>query len=187
MAQATGNYFVEQAVHIYWGHALADLGDMGAAEQHYQQAIALEKGQHWCFRATDAYAGVAVLRLAQNNLLAAVTNVEAALTRLAQHGLAAAREPFVVYWRCVCVLKAVGDPREWTVLAAAYQRLQEIAQQLADEQLRHSFLVHVAVNRNLVAAAQAAAIMPAPIILSRLLDLDQPALGRHHVGQQVGM
>ena len=187
MALTTGNYFVEQVVHIYWGDALADLGDLRAAEQHYQQAIALEKGQNWCFRATDAYAGLAVLRLAQNDLMAAVTNVEAALTRLAQHGLAAAREPFVVYWRCVCVLKAVGDPREWTVLAAAYQRLQEIAQQLADEQLRHSFLVHVAVNRNLVAAAQAAAIMPAPIILSRLLDLDQPALGRHHVGQQVGM
>ena len=170
MAQATGNYFVEQAVHIYWGHALADLGDMGAAEQHYQQAIALEKGQHWCFRATDAYAGVAVLRLAQNNLLAAVTNVEAALTRLAQHGLAAAREPFVVYWRCVEVLKAAGDPRARTVLTAAYQLLQEIAQQLEDERLRHSFLEHVVVNRNLVAAAQAAAIMPAPIIQSRLSD-----------------
>lgn len=170
MALATGNYFVEQVVHIYWGDALADLGDLRAAERHYQQAIALEKGQNWCFRATDAYAGLAVLRLAQNDLMGAVTNAEAALTRLAQHGLAAAREPFMVYWNCVRVLKAAGDPRARTVLIAAYQFLQEIAQQLEDERLQHSFLAHVAVNRNLVAAAQAAAIMPAPIIQSRLPD-----------------
>jgi hypothetical protein len=85
------------------------------------------------------------------------------LAHLDQHGLAAASEPFVVYWTCVCVLEAAGDPRAQTVLATAYQQLQETASQLEDERLRRSFLENVAVNHKLVTAAQAAGIIgPAP-------------------------
>ena len=159
MAQKAGNHFIVQRALLNLGHALAGQGDLVAAGHCYQQAIASSNEMYWFFRAADAHAGLAALDLAQNEGATAVPHAEAALALLAQHGLAAASEPFAVYWICVRVLQAAGDPRAQTVLATAYQRLQETAQQLEEERLRRSFLENVAVNRNLVAAAQAASIL----------------------------
>jgi len=159
MAQSAGNHFVIQRAQINLGHALANLGDFTAAGDCYQQAITLQKGANWFSCPTDAYAGLAALCLAQNEATAAVPHAEAALALFAQYGLAAAYEPFAVYWTCVRVLQAVGDPRARTVLGIAYQMLQKIANQLEDDRLRRSFLENVVVNRNLVAAAQTAEIV----------------------------
>ena len=191
MAQSAGNHFVIQRVQINLGHALADLGDHVAAGDCYQQAITLQKGANWFSCPTDAYAGLAALCLEQNEATAAVPYAEAALALLAQHGLAAAFEPFAVYWTCVRVLKAVGDPRARTVLFAAYQTLQEIANQLEDERLRRSFLENVVANRNLVAAAQATEIVTDPVAKPQPSPFRQPRvpLGRspRHVEPRLGM
>lgn len=164
MAQSAGNHFIIQWTLILLGHTLADLGDQEAAASYYQEAITRHNGMSWFSCPTDAHAGLAALRLAQNDVRRAVTQVDAALFALAQHGLAAAREPFLVYWTCVRVLKAAGDPRAQTVLTTAYEMLQKVAQQLVDPRLRRSFLANVVVNRQIMDAAQAAGLGPVPII-----------------------
>jgi tetratricopeptide (TPR) repeat protein len=158
VAQKDGGPTEQQWALIELGHTLADLGDRVAAGQCYHQAIALPKGVNWFFRTPDAHAGLAALRLGQSDVAAAVTHAEAAFALLTQQGLAAAGEPFAVDWTCVRAYDAAGDPRAWTVLAAAYQALCETANQLEDQRLRGSFLENVVVNRQLVAAAQAAGI-----------------------------
>ncbi|MEZ4733252.1 MAG: hypothetical protein R3E79_39660 [Caldilineaceae bacterium] len=160
IAQEDGQRFVEQWALINLGHALADLGELAAAAQCYRQAIAAHQAGNWLFRLPDAQAGLAAVLLAQNEAPAALTHVETALALLAQQGLAAAGEPFLVYGTCVRVLAAAGDPRAHAVLATAYQALQERATQLTDAELRHSLRQSVAANRKLIAAAHAAGIVP---------------------------
>ena len=159
MAQSAGNQFVAQWSLINVGHALAALGENVAAATCYQQAIAASKGGNWFYAPTDAHAGLAALCLSQNDVAAAIPHVEAALSFLTKYGLAAAREPFVVYWSCVRVLDAAGDPRAQEILATAYQIVGETADQVEDKGLQRSFLENVAANRNLIAAAQAAGIV----------------------------
>lgn len=158
IAQEDGQRFIEQRALINLGHALADLGELAEAAHCYQQAISTHEAGNWLFRLPDALAGLAAVLLAQNAVQAACAHVETALALLAQQGLAAAGEPFWVYWTCVRVLDATGDARAQAVLATAYQALQERAAQLADAELRHSFLETVAANRLLIAAAHAAGI-----------------------------
>ena len=158
IAQQGGVVVQEQWARIFLGHALLAVGDTGAAEHHYRQAIALHKADNWVYRTADAHAGLAALLLGANEVAAAVVHIEAALDRLAQHGLAGANEPFTVYWTAVRVFTAAKDVRATTVLHTAYQHLQTIAAQLTDERLRHAFLEGVAVNHHLLTAAQNAKI-----------------------------
>ena len=159
IAQEDSQRFVEQWALINLGHVLADLGELAEAGDCYQQAISAHQAGNWLFRLPDAQAGLATVLLAQNEATAALTHIEAALAHLAQQGLAAAGEPFGVYWSCARVLTAVGDPRAQTVLAAACQALQECAATLPDAEARHAFLQTVAANRNLLKAAQAAGLV----------------------------
>ena len=168
-AQTTGTYasqiaqqskipVQEQWALVYLGHVLMAQGDIAGARRTYQQAIALHKAENWVYRTADAHAGLAALLLATNELPLAVTHIETALTFLSSLGLAGANEPFTVYWTAVRVLQAAGDPRAMAVLQRASHDLQAIAGQLVDVNLRQSFLEKVAVNRQLVAAAQAAGV-----------------------------
>jgi predicted ATPase/DNA-binding SARP family transcriptional activator/tetratricopeptide (TPR) repeat protein len=162
LAQKFGNHFVAQSARVNLGHLLAELGDFAAASHCYHQVLAHPQGPNWFARTADAQMGLAALALAQNEIASAVAYAEAALAPLHQHGLAAANEPFAVYWTCVRVFQAADDPRAPTVLATAYHQLQETAHQLEDKQLRRSFLENVVVNRKLAAMGQAATHTPPP-------------------------
>ncbi|MFN8489912.1 MAG: BTAD domain-containing putative transcriptional regulator [Caldilineaceae bacterium] len=154
-AQQGGMQLHEQWAHIYLGHICIALGDDKAASQSFQQALATQHPMNWVYHTTDAQAGLAACLLAQNELTSALGHAEAALAQLTQYGLAAAEEPFRVYWTCVQVLRATGDPRAVEVLRTAYQTLQRIAHTLEDEAIRSAFLEDVAANRALCAAAEA--------------------------------
>jgi len=145
-------------VRIYLGHVLADLGNRVMAGQYYQQAIDVQKQANWSYHTADAHSGLAALLLAQNAVAAALFHAETALDLLAEQGIIASGEPLRVYWTCVRVFTAAGDPRAEEILRTAYHTLQDIARKLEDEALRHSFLAHVVVNRTLIAAAQAAGL-----------------------------
>ena len=106
------------------------------------------------YRTVDAHAGLAELFLQQNQLPEAVAQVEDALVHMEQHGLAAAEEPFRVYWTCVRVFMANGDQRASEILQYAYRTLLEQAAKLDDEALRRSFLENVVANCELIALAQ---------------------------------
>jgi predicted ATPase/DNA-binding SARP family transcriptional activator/tetratricopeptide (TPR) repeat protein len=158
MARQGRIHLHEQWALIYLGHALADLEDSATASQCYQQAIAVQKQANWSYRTADAHAGLAALLLTQNDVAGALIHAKIALDLLAEQGIIASGEPFRVYWTCVRVLQAAGDPRAIKVLRTATQTLQQIADQLEDATLRHSFLENVVVNRELLAAAQKAGI-----------------------------
>ncbi|MCE7988720.1 MAG: hypothetical protein DYG89_46795 [Caldilinea sp. CFX5] len=158
LAQASRDHVQEQLALVYLGHTLTNLGKAETAYVCYQQAIGLHKADSWLYRTADAHAGLAALLFAQNRLREAISEIEAALAHMAQHGLAGANEPFTVYWTAVRVFRAANDPRADTVLRSAYQALQEIAAQLTDDTWRRSFLEDVVVNRHLLAAAQNAGV-----------------------------
>ena len=156
MAQQGKSHIQEQWILINLGQSLMGLGDLTAARACYEQAIALHDKTSWVYRTADAHAGLAALLLAQQAVSAAVDQAEAALAFLAERGLAAANEPFGLYWTSFCVFTAAGDPRAATVLHTAYQQLQTIADQLEEEPLQRAFRERVVVNRQLITAAQAA-------------------------------
>ncbi|MFN8488228.1 MAG: hypothetical protein U0350_11585 [Caldilineaceae bacterium] len=148
----------QQRVYLYLGHALTELREWEAAESCYQQALAIHQQIQEVYFTLDTYAGLAALALQKNDRVAALSATETVLTFLDKYGVAAAQEPFHIYWICVRVLRATADPRADAVLKTAYTTLQECAVQLEDAALRQSFLENVAANRNLCAAAQAAGL-----------------------------
>jgi hypothetical protein len=79
------------------------------------------------------------------------------LAYLEQHGAPRGTwDPFRVYLACYHVLRASGDPRAASILAAGHRLLQEQAGRIPDEALRRSFLENVAENRELAAEFAAA-------------------------------
>ncbi len=150
IAQQGKSHVQEQWILIDLGHALSALGDWDAARHCYQQAIALKAAGDWTYRIADAHAGLAALFFAQNEQTTALAQIEVALEIIAQQGLAAAKEPFVIYWTAVRILHKQHDPRAVAVLKRASQTLQGIANQLENEALRRSFLDEVIVNRSLL-------------------------------------
>ncbi len=150
-AQQNGIPLQQQWALVYLGHALADVGAMDAAAQHYQQAIALHKAGSWLHRTADAHAGLAALLLAQEQITEAVAQVDAALALLDEHGLAGAAEPFALYWTAIRVLRRAEDPRAICLLHTANRALDEIAGLLEEHSLRRAFLENVAVNRLITA------------------------------------
>lgn len=162
LAQRSDAQLEEQWALLCLGHTLTALGETAAAYQIYQQAIGLHSAGGWLQCTADAYAGLAALLLSQNQVTDAVTHVEVALAILTQHGLAAAAEPFTVYWTAVRVFTAAADTRASIILRTAYQALQDAASQLQDEALRRSFCQMVTVNRQLLMAAESAGIGCSP-------------------------
>lgn len=143
---------------LYLGYAHMDLEKWEAAHGYYQQAIALQQQIQRRYRTADVHAGLALLALRQGKSADALSAAETALTLLTERGVAAAIEPFHVYWSCIHVLQANADPRANGVLRTAYQLLQGCAAQLTDATVRHAFLHTVASNRNLIAAAHTAGL-----------------------------
>lgn len=157
--QQSRSHIEEQWLFIGLGHTLAARQDWEAARDYYTQAIERHREANWVYRTADAQAGMAALLLAQNEVAAALPYSEAALAIVARQGLAAAKEPFRVYWTGVCVLNANHDPRAVDVLRTASHLLQATATKLEDKSLRHAFLERVEINRQLYAAGQAAGMV----------------------------
>lgn len=159
MIQPSSSHIEEHWLLIGLAHTLTALHNWEAARHCYQQAITHHQAMNWVYRTADAHAGLATLSLVQNEAAAALSHSEVALALVARHGLAAAKEPFRIYWTCVCVLRANNDPRAGEVLRTASQILQSTAAKLDDETLRRSFLERVVINRQISAAAQAAGMI----------------------------
>ena len=160
--QQSRSHVEEQWLLIDLGHILASLHDWEGARDCYQKAIACHQETNWVYRTADAHAGMAALLLAQNEVAAALPYSEAALAIVSRQGLAAAKEPFRVYWTSVCVLKANNDPHAVDVLRTASQLLQATMTKLDDKTLRQSFIEKVTINRQLYAAGQDAGMVWTP-------------------------
>lgn len=152
-AQETQNAQLEYQVLLEQGDILMTMDAVQAAVETYERALTLSLHLGDPVRVVDAHAALAKLRLAQQELPAAQSAVDTALTIFAQQGLRAAWYPFRVYWYCYQVLQALADPRTTPLLEQAHSKLMQIAESIQDQALRHSFLENVPANRALIDAA----------------------------------
>jgi tetratricopeptide (TPR) repeat protein len=134
----------------YLGHALVGLNRMNEAVENYQQAMNLRLEFDQPHLATEPIAGLARVYLAQDDLIQAQNHVDEIMDFLRDNTLDGTEEPFLVYLTCYRVLHANDDPRAQDVLNTAYTKLQEQAERIDDDELRHSFLENVAANREII-------------------------------------
>ncbi|HEX6383387.1 MAG TPA: tetratricopeptide repeat protein [Anaerolineae bacterium] len=137
------------------GHALAELDHLIGAADIYQQAIAVHRELGQLYLSMEPLAGLARVRLVQQNLAQARAHVDEILKYLEDHTLNGTEEPFRVYLTCYRVLHTVQDSRAPDLLQTAHRLLQERAAKIKDEQLRHSFLENVSAHREIIAAFSA--------------------------------
>lgn len=159
LAQEGQMVSVERWVLTNLGHLLVTQGQGVEAEQFYRHALSIQQSAGLIMNITDAMAGLAELLLLREEFAAAQEQVEAILAAFDRYGLLVAETPFQVYQTCYRVLAANADPRALGVLQQAYDLLLQQAEKLLDDKVRRAFLENVAVNRNLLAAAQAADIV----------------------------
>jgi tetratricopeptide (TPR) repeat protein len=132
------------------GHSHLGLCQFDEATDAYQHALTLYATVGQALLAAEAQAGLAAVALGQNNLMAAMAQVEEVLKIVVDHpqqvGL---DEPFNVYLTCYRVLKANHDARAGHVLQTAHDILQAYADRITDESLRRSFLDNVTMHGEL--------------------------------------
>jgi len=140
---------------------LAALGELEAARDAYQKALALRSELGEVVRAHVPRAGLIELALSEGDCQTALEHSEAVLAFLETQTLDGAEEPFRIYWAVYRALQAAEDPRAVKLLARAQARLQSQAAALPDEDTRRVFLEAVAPHRAILAAA--AALAPASL------------------------
>jgi tetratricopeptide (TPR) repeat protein len=142
---------VQGYAHISMAHALLDLDKPLEAQEAYWQSLAIWHELNQPNLVAEQRAGVARAKLALSQDAEAVAQVEEILTQLKQDGaLEGAESPFRVYLTCYQVLHKVGDNRAEEILETAHTRLQERAQAIVDEPMRHSYLQNVVAHRQII-------------------------------------
>ena len=138
------------------GLAYAGLGENGLAHQHFDQALAIRREQGNNPLTLDDLAGLARLALSAGDNATALVHVDGILAS-AERGVDGTEFPAWVYLTCWQVLRAAGETeRAQQVLEAGQMLVLERAGQIADIELRQSFLQQVPFNRDLLAAESAA-------------------------------
>ena len=133
------------------GHALFGLRQFDKAKAAYQQSLALRHDLGEVHLTVDSYAGLAQLALAQQQIAEAVAHVETILTHLSDRTWYGTSNPLQIYWVCYQVLQAAHDPRAESILHRAYQRLEALAAQMDDIDMRRSFLENVKTHQAVAA------------------------------------
>ena len=134
---------------VILGHTQVAVHQLHEAAASYQQAITSYLTPGGSILATEPQAGLAQIALMQGHLTQAQTYVEEILSVLAVRPLHGLDEPFSVYLTCYDVLAANYDSRAEIILQTAYTLLQQYADNILDDRLRHSFLENVAVHHKL--------------------------------------
>jgi predicted ATPase len=149
IAQEIGDRHTEAYALHNWAHACHALGRLIDAAQAFQQALEIrqEIGDHAL--AIESWAGLARVALDQGDSDQALAHVERILAYLQENTLDGTDEPFRIYLSCHQVLGAHNDPRAAEILRQAQYLLQERADRIRDEEMRHTFLNNVRVHRDI--------------------------------------
>jgi len=134
---------IEAAAEGYhWlGNSRFGAGDLKGAFDSYSQAASLREELNLPHLEIESIAGLAIVKLEEQDLASALTYVEKILDYLeAGNTLIRGWEPFTVYWRCYQVLKVNQDPRADQVLVEAYHLLMGQAEKIPDPVFRESYL-----------------------------------------------
>ena len=151
---------------IVYGHTLLGLKDLEAAKLAYEQALQLAGTLQQPFAACIAHGGLAQVALRRRSSAAALYHVEAVLNQMVladpDRFLDGVMDPFQLLLACYQVLHSLGDPRANALLAVAHRRLLARAANIADEDLRRSFLENVPTHRQLLKAYGEGLAVPHP-------------------------
>lgn len=133
------------------GHALARLEEWREATDAYTEALTLQRELGRLRMALEPLAGLARVALAQGDLSRAQSYAEEILEYFESGGNAeGTREPIRIYLSCYRVLRASQDSRADAMLEKAHALLQQRADRMEDQELRHSFLENVVAHRELL-------------------------------------
>jgi tetratricopeptide (TPR) repeat protein len=139
------------SAYVYMGSVLEERNRLEEAADHYQQALKIAKDLGKEYLAVYPLAGLASVKLTQQDIEQALPYVEEIMAFLDKHTLHADKD-IHTYLICYRVLNSANDPKGDEFLRTAYRLLQERAQKIDDEGLRRSFLEKIPHNRNVVSA-----------------------------------
>lgn len=128
-------------------------------QENYPRAVELAHASLAAHRALDleintttALATLAAACLAQGQLVQALEHARTTVALLDACGGEGAELPQQDYFICYKVLQAAGDTQAaYAALQAAYDLVMNRATTIDDDQLRHSFLDHIPIHRELLA------------------------------------
>lgn len=141
-------YHAQRAAWEIAGKAHLQRGDLGQAEAMFQQLISYLEGTDNALELFYGQAGLASVRLAQQNVAAAMALIEPVLRHLNQTYGELVDHP-ELYLICYQVLAAAQDARATTVLQQGWQLVQSQAAKISNPALHASFLTSVPTNREL--------------------------------------
>jgi len=150
IAKQLGAREIEAYAVNHLGHALTELGQLAEATSAYRQGITLRRDLGQPHMTTEALAGLARVRLIQENPSEALRCIDEILGFLESHTLEGTEEPIRVYLTCYQALTANQDPRAEELLNTAHRLLQERAAKIGDEEKRRSYLENVPAHREIV-------------------------------------
>jgi tetratricopeptide (TPR) repeat protein len=150
--QVTGQRRGERLALRLLGHALVGLGALATAMVAYQEVADLDGELGLQYLRVETATDKARVALAQGKTAQAVAYATTILPDLEHGALAGLEEPVLAYLTCYQVLRAGGDTRANTVLAAGHDFLQQRAMQFVDEKRRSQYLGNLPAHRDLVAA-----------------------------------
>ncbi len=159
-SKENGARTVQGIAYLGIGQDLYALGSMEAACSAFEAALVVQAELGQRVRGIETKCGLAHTLVALNQSGAALALIDEVLAYLATHTLHGARQPTLVYLTCYRVLLAAEDPRAPWVLREAYLHLQQVADKIADDAWRASFLHNVPANQALIAAYQSLRASP---------------------------
>jgi tetratricopeptide (TPR) repeat protein len=154
--QKIGDRDGEQYSLTYLGHALAGLNDLAGAAEAYDKALCLFQDLEETSRTIDVSAGKAYVAMQQDRPDQALAVIAEILDWIDVHGIAGIDKPLWVYLTIYNILMSSSEDtpadldRAKAVLAAACNILKEQAACIEDENLRHTFLNTVKINRDII-------------------------------------
>lgn len=155
LAQTLGRPTECAQARIELGHVLLAQQRRQMAEGHYQAALAIAATGHLSWQAA-AQAGLAQVRLQQNDLGQALQWVEKSLHLLLTQALDTQYEVVAAALGCYQVLSAAHDARASVILRRAYDWVEAQSLKISDENLRHSFLAKAPYHQQLQSLVQSA-------------------------------
>ncbi len=150
VSQASDDPYSLANAYTYLGKIHVELGDFDTAEGWYRQALALRRIYPHPGRLLELRAELAHLTWRRGDPASALVEIEPVVEALGEGpALDGAEEPYQVYWVCHEILSVNGDVRAPVLLAEAQRQLCARAADIADPELRRSFLENVPAHRRL--------------------------------------
>lgn len=141
-------YHAQRAAWEIAGKAYLQRGEIEQAEAMFQQLINFLEGTDNALEVFYGQAGLASVRLAQQDIVAAIALIEPVIHHLNQESSELVDHP-ELYLTCYQVLAAAQDDRAAQVLQQGWQLVQSQAAKISDPRLHASFLNNVPANREL--------------------------------------